>query len=218
MSTFVVIGAGPGLGAASARRFGREGFDVALVARHRERVEGLAAELAEEGLPVQGFVADASEPATLTAVLDEITATLGPVEVVQYSPAPAREFMLPVLETTVDDLLAPVRMAVHGPVTVVRHLLPGMRERGRGTVLFVNGGSAMTPRAAVAGTSIAYAGESAYAQMLHETLRDDGVHVAQLVVPGAIVPGDPDKAPAVLADLLWSMHVRRDGFRTVAGG
>ncbi|MGO4427734.1 SDR family NAD(P)-dependent oxidoreductase, partial [Streptomyces sp. MCAF7] len=50
MSTIAIIGAGPGLGAAVARRFGREGYGIALISRDQDRLDALAAELGEEGM------------------------------------------------------------------------------------------------------------------------------------------------------------------------
>ncbi|MGW0710687.1 SDR family NAD(P)-dependent oxidoreductase [Streptomyces sp. NPDC002643] len=216
MTTIAVIGAGPGLGAAVARRFGRAGHDVALISRDRTRLDALAAELADEGVTARGFAADVRDPETLRAALDAAHTTLGPVEILQYSPLPHAEFMRPVLDTTADGLRGPIEFSVYGPVTAVRHVLPGMRELGRGTVLFVNGGTAAVPHPDRAGTSIAFAAESAYGRMLHDTLAAEGIHVGQLIIPGAIVPGHPRKDPAVLADALWGMHEDRQGFRHFA--
>jgi short-subunit dehydrogenase len=136
--------------------------------------------------------------------------------VLQYSPLPQKEFLRPVLETTPADLAGAVEFSVYGPVTAVHQVLQGMRFLRRGTVLFVNGGSAVRPNPHVAGTSIAFAGESAYAQMLHEALAPEGIHVGQLVIPGAITPGHARTDPAVLADTLWAMHTQRSGFRRFA--
>lgn len=145
MTSIAIIGAGPGLGAAVARRFGREGFDVALIARDHERTKAFAAELGREGVTARGFAADVRDPKALAAALDAVNATMGPVEVLQYSPVPQRDFMLPVLETTHADLTGPVEFSVYGPVVAVQQVLPGMRALGRGTVLFVNGGTAVVP-------------------------------------------------------------------------
>ncbi|MFF3461885.1 SDR family NAD(P)-dependent oxidoreductase [Streptomyces sp. NPDC002619] len=216
MTTIAIIGAGPGLGSAVARRFGREGYDVALVARDRARLDALAAELGAEGVTARGFTADVRNPESLAAALDEAAAALGPVEVLQYSPVPQRDFMRPVLETTYQDLVGPVEFSVYGPVAAVQRVLPGMRALGRGTILFVNGGTAVVPHPDRAGTSIAFAAESAYGHLLHDTLAADGIHVAQLVIPGAIVPGHERKDPAVLADTLWDLHRTRHGFRHYA--
>ncbi|OLT51728.1 SDR family NAD(P)-dependent oxidoreductase [Cellulosimicrobium sp. CUA-896] len=214
MTTLAIVGAGPGLGLAVARRFGREGFSVALIARDAAHLEDLAARLRAEGVTAAGFVADARDRAALRGALDAAADALGPVEVLQYSPIPAREFMKPVLETTADDLVGPLEMSVLGPATAVQQVLPGMRALGRGTVLFPNGGSAVRPRDAVTGTSVAFAGESAYAQLLHEALAPEGIHVAQLIIPLGIGGGEPDHDTDALAERLWSLHVERGDFRT----
>ncbi|MET7742491.1 SDR family NAD(P)-dependent oxidoreductase [Streptomyces sp. NPDC005385] len=216
MTTIAVIGAGPGLGAAVARRFGREGFGIALVSRNQERVDALAAELTGAGLTARGFAADVRDPKALAAVLDAVPEALGPIEVLQYSPIPHPDFMRPVLETRPDDLVGPIEFSLYGPVAAVRQVLPGMRSLGRGTVLFVNGGSAVIPHAERAGTSIAFAAESAYGHLLHDTLAPDGIHVGQLIIPGAISPGHPRKDPGALAETLWGMHRDRHGFRHFA--
>lgn len=202
MSTIAIVGAGPGLGIATARRFGREGYSVALISRTQATLDRLAAELAGEGITSRGYAASARQSQSLRSALDAAAADLGPIEVLQYSPAPAKDFMKPVLDTTADDLVGPVEQSVYGPVTAVHHVLPGMRERGRGTILFINGGSAMTPNGAVAGTSIAFAGESAYGQMLHDALDGSGIHVAQLIIPRGIGGGEPDHEPAALAETI----------------
>ncbi|MDF3311230.1 SDR family NAD(P)-dependent oxidoreductase [Rhodococcus sp. T2V] len=215
MSAIAIVGAGKGLGAAVARKFGAHGFDVALISRTQGNVDALAADLQKAGINARGYTASVRDADALTAALAHATSELGPIEVLEYSPIPQREFLRPVLETTRADLTAAIEFSVLGPVTAVGHVLPSMRERGRGTVLFVNGASAARPNPNVAGTSIAFAGESAYAQMLHTDLADTGVHVAQLIIPGAITPGHPTHDPDVLADKLWTMHTARGSFREV---
>lgn len=216
VSVVAIVGAGPGLGAAVARRFGREGYDIALVARDRDRLDGLVRELSEGGVRARAFPADVREPERLTGALADAARELGTVEVLQYSPVPPRDFMRPVLETGHRQLTGPVEFSVYGPVAAVRQVLPGMRRLGRGTILFVNGGTAVVPHVERAGTSVAFAAQSAYGHLLHERLAAEGIHVAQLVVPGAITPGHPRKDPAVLAETLWGMHRERHGFRHFA--
>ena len=215
MTTIAIIGAGTGLGAAVARRFGAEGFSVALISRHQGRLDALAAELVNEGITAQGFAANVRIPASLSAALENAAESLGPIEVLQYSPLPQKDFMRPVLETTPADLVGPVEFSIYGPVAAVHQVLPGMRFLGtnRGTILFVNGGSAVTPGRGVTGTSIAFAGQAAYAQLLNEVLGEEGIQVSQLIIGGRIIAGDPDKDPAILAGLLWDLHAKRDTFR-----
>ncbi|MFC8144442.1 SDR family NAD(P)-dependent oxidoreductase [Streptomyces paradoxus] len=213
MTTFALIGAGPGLGLATARRFGDAGHSVALIARNTEKLDGLTAELARDGIEARGFAADVLDIESLTAALYAAGTSLGPVEILQYSPVPRADFMKPVLDTGADDLDAPLAFSVNGPVTAVNAVLSGMRDLGRGTLLFVNGSSAVRPNPNVAGTSIAFAAESAYARMLHDTLAPQNIHVAQLIVPGAIRPDAEHSSPDALARRLYDIHTERDGFR-----
>ncbi|MEW2623905.1 SDR family NAD(P)-dependent oxidoreductase [Streptomyces sp. NPDC048106] len=216
MSVVAIVGAGPGLGAAVARRFGREGYDIALVARDRDRLDALAGDLARGGVRARAFPADVREPERLTSALADAERELGTVEVLQYSPVPHPDFMRPVLETGYRQLAGPIEFSVYGSVAAVQQVLPGMRRLGRGTILFVNGGTAAVPHVERAGTSVAFAAQSAYGHLLHERLAAEGIHVAQLVVPGVITPGHPRKDPAVLAGTLWGMHRERYGFRHFA--
>ncbi|MEU5718567.1 SDR family NAD(P)-dependent oxidoreductase [Streptomyces sp. NPDC020403] len=216
MTTFALVGAGPGLGLAAARRFGTAGHSVALVSRSAEHQKGLVAELARDNIQARGFTADVLDPCSLTVALRDVADTFGPVEVLQFSPVPRGDFMKPVLETTRADLDDPLAFSVKGPVTCVNAVLPGMRELGRGTLLFVNGGSAVRPNPKVAGTSIAFAAESAYAAMLHDALAPENIHAAQLIVPGAIRPDAEHSSPDVLAERLFAIHTGRDGFRHYA--
>ncbi|CAM3240204.1 SDR family NAD(P)-dependent oxidoreductase [Stackebrandtia soli] len=217
MTTIAIIGAGQGLGAAVARRFGREGFPVALIARTREKLARLSDDLRSQGINARGYVADVQDRTSLIRALESAADELGSIEVLQYSPVPRKEFMHPVLETTVDELSSAIEFSVLGPVTAVQQVLPGMVEHGRGTILFVNGSSAATPNGDVAGTSIAFAGESAYGSMLHEALAPRDIHVGQLIIPGAIGGGDPLYAPDSLADRLWTIHTDRGPFRVTVG-
>ncbi|WP_062217836.1 SDR family oxidoreductase [Streptomyces sp. NBRC 109706] len=218
MTSIAIIGAGPGLGAAVARRFGREGFSVALVSRGRDRLDRLVSGLEAVGVRARGYAADVRDRAALADALDSAAAGLGAVEVLQYSPVPSSEFLRPVLETTVEDLAAAVEFSVLGLATAVARVLPGLRESRRGSILLVNGASAVTPNGAVAGTSTAFAGESAYGAMLHDALAPENIHVGQLVVPGAIGGGDPVFAPEALAERLWRIHAERGSYRTTVGG
>ncbi|MCS5486239.1 SDR family NAD(P)-dependent oxidoreductase [Curtobacterium sp. C1] len=216
MTTIAIVGAGKGLGAAVAERFGREGFAVALISRNQDRLDSLAAQLGESGVTAKGFAANVRDGDSLRAALEAATEQLGPIEVLQYSPLPAKEYMRPVLETTAEDLVGPVEFSVYGSVNAVRQVLPGMRALGTGTILFVNGGSAVRPGARVTGTSVAFAGESAYAQLLHDAVAEEHVHVGQLIIPFGIDDGQDAHSSAAVAEQLWTIHTERGDFRTYA--
>ncbi|MGC5172737.1 SDR family NAD(P)-dependent oxidoreductase [Microbacterium sp. DT81.1] len=216
MNTIAIIGAGPGLGTAIARRFGAEGHAVALIARSRSRLDELADGLAGTGITARGYTANVRDTTSLRAALDQATQDLGPIEVLTYNPLPQKEFLRPVLETTPEDLAGAVEFSVYAPVTAAHQVLQGMRFLGRGSILFVNGGSAVRPNPEYAGTSVAFAAQSAYGQMLHDTLAIDGIHVGQLIIPRGITPGDATHAPDILAGLLWDMHTQKGDFRRYA--
>jgi NAD(P)-dependent dehydrogenase (short-subunit alcohol dehydrogenase family) len=199
-----------------ARRFGREGFAVGLISRRESSLVELAAQLRLDGITVAGAAADVGDSAVLAAAIDRLADDLGPVEVLEYSPRPVPEFTKPVLETTVEDVRGALGFSVLGAVTATRAVIGPMRKAGRGTILVTTGGSSVNPNAARAGVGISFAGEVAYAQMLHEALRDEGIHVAHIAVAGRIAPG-ADNDPDDVAEVLWTHHVDRRVFQTRLG-
>lgn len=212
MPTIAIIGAGPGLGAAVARRFGREGFAVALVSRDQEKLDRLAAELGKDGIVARGYAADVREGAALEAALERAAADLGPVTVLQYSPLPSRDYLKPVLDLTPELALEALRFSALGLIHAARAVLPAMRESG-GSIVLINGGTSVKARAGFAGTSVAFPAESAYGEMLHDALEDEGVRVAQLVIPGSI----PKLRYTLdeVADRIWALHAAPGPFRSM---
>jgi short-subunit dehydrogenase len=212
----VIIGAGPNLGAAIARRFGGEGIPVGLVARNRDKLEALVRDLEHEGIKADLAPADIRDATALSAAIASLADRLGGVEVLEYSPVPAAEFMKPILETTVDDVRATVEFSVLGAVTAATAVMPAMLDRGAGTILFTTGGAAITPNPLRAGVGVSFAGEVAYARMLHDELRDRGIHVGHTAIGGSIAPGG-DHEPDDVAEVLWRHHTERTGFQIRLG-
>jgi short-subunit dehydrogenase len=214
--SIVIVGAGPNLGMAVARRFGREGFAVGLVSRTQSKLDDLAAQLGSEGITAKGAAADIRDSDALTAAIERLAGELGPVEVLEYSPLPAREFMKPILETTAEDIRGPLEFSIIGAVAAVQAVLGPMREAGRGTILYTTGGAAINPYPLRAGVGISFAGEVAYARMLHDELKGRGIHVAHTAIGGRIAPG-ADHEPDHVAEVLWRHHTERSDFQTRLG-
>lgn len=214
--SIVIIGAGPNLGQAVARRFGREGLAVGLISRNAEKLDQLVNDLRVEGLTASSASADIRDAAALQAAIRQLADELGPIEVLEYSPLPAKEFMKPILETSVDDVRGPLEFSVLGAVAASTAVLDGMLERGSGTILFTTGGAAINPYPLRAGVGISFAGEVAYARMLHDEVKDRGVHVAHTAISGRIAPG-ADHEPDDIAELLWRHHAEPSGFQTKLG-
>ena len=214
--SLVIVGAGPNLGAAVARRFGREGMPVGLIARDRARLEALTAELTGAGLTADVAAADIRDPAALAAAIGALAARLGPVEVLEYSPLPAGAFMKPILETTVEDVRGPLEFSVLGAVAAATAVVGPMLDAGSGTILFTTGGAAVNPNPLRAGVGISFAAEVAYARMLHDEVRDRGIHVGHTAVGGRIAPG-ADHDPDDVAEVLWRHHTERTDFQVRLG-
>jgi len=214
--SIVIVGAGPNLGAAIARRFGREGFAVGLVSRTQSKLDDLAAQLASDRITAKGAAADIRDANALTRAITSLADELGPVEVLEYSPLPAKEFMKPILETTVDDVRGPLEFSVLGAVAAATAVIGPMLERGSGTILYTTGGAAINPYPLRAGVGISFAGEVAYARMLHDEVKDRGVHVAHTAIGGSIAPGG-DHEPDDVADVLWRHHAEPGAFQTRIG-
>ena len=214
--SIVIIGAGPNLGQAVARRFGQEGLAVGLISRNAEKLDQLVSDLRAEGLTASSASADIRDAAALQAAIRQLADELGPIEVLEYSPLPAKEFMKPILQTSVDDVRGPLEFSVLGAVAAATAVLDGMLERGSGTILFTTGGAAINPYPLRAGVGISFAGEVAYARMLHDEVKDRGVHVAHTAISGRIAPG-ADHEPDDIAELLWRHHAEPGGFQTKLG-
>jgi len=201
MTSAVVIGAGPGIGLAVARRFAREGFDLALVARSKETVAGVAESL--EGVRTLPLVADSSDEAALRAALDTAAAELGAPDVVIYNAAVIRP-------DTVGELplrahLDTYAVNVLGALTAAAHTAPGMVERGRGT--FVVTGGMPEPKPEYVSLSLGKAGVRSLVDLLDRQYGPSGVHVATVTVSGPVAPGtawDPDD----IAEQYWRLHAQ----------
>jgi NADP-dependent 3-hydroxy acid dehydrogenase YdfG len=215
MSTIAIVGAGPGLGAAVARRFGAEGFAVALISRDQAKLDALATDLHTVGVTARGYTADVRDGASLETALARAAAELGPITVLQYSPLPSRDYLEPVLDLTPELALEALRFSALGLVHAARAVLPAMRAAGDGSIILINGGTSVKARHGFAGTSVAFPAESAYGEMLHDALADEGVRVVQLVIPGSIPKLRLEHGIDDVAERIWQLHVTPGEFRTM---
>jgi len=210
-----IIGAGPGLGAAVARKFGREGFSIALIARNQSKLDAMAAELTADGFTARAYSADVLTPDSLEAALARAAAELGAITALQYSPLPSRDYLKPVLEMTPELALEALQFSALGLIHAARAVLPAMRAAGRGSIILINGGTSVKARAGFAGTSVAFPAESAYGEMLHDALAGEGIRVSQLVIPGGIPQLQLANGIDGVADRIWDLHAVSGPFRTM---
>jgi short-subunit dehydrogenase len=202
----LILGVGPGLGAGIARRFGREGFAVTLVARGEQSLDALAAELrgAGVGAGVDTVIADAGDSHAFRKTLDELAQRIAP-GVVIYNAALVTSDS--VLTSDEDHLLDTFAVNVLGAITAAQVFTPAMRQAGTGTFLATGGGLALHPHPDHGTLSIGKAGLRTAVSLLHDELEPEGVHVAGITVAGTIALGtafDPDR----IADTYWALHTQ----------
>ncbi|WP_167133143.1 SDR family NAD(P)-dependent oxidoreductase [Paramicrobacterium chengjingii] len=212
--TTIIVGAGPGIGLAVARRFARGGGSVGLVARSKTRLAELAEILRGDGVDAAWQTADATDPEMLRAALNRLAEQLGPIDVLCFCPLPDIDLIRPVMKTSARHLGASAALSVGGAATAVQTLVPAMIERGRGSVLFTTGSGAINPTPERAASVVSTAAETAYVSILHHALAQQNVRVGQLVIVGAVGPGQKHEPDAV-ADALWAMHTADGGVMTV---
>src|SRR5258708_7324280 len=194
--TIAVFGAGPGMGRSVARRFGREGFQVALVARNQTRLDDYTGELTAAGIETAGFAGNIADRDALPGMIEAITARFGPIDVLEYAPS---GLDLLNVATAVRDADAasfefPLDLLLRTPVTLIRQVLPGMLERGDGAVLFGLPVTASAPGAQFGHPATAGAAARHYLHTLHTDLPDTAVYAGlfQISGPGADSDnGDP---------------------------
>jgi NAD(P)-dependent dehydrogenase (short-subunit alcohol dehydrogenase family) len=107
-------------------------------------------------------------------------------------------------------------VALLGAVAAATAVVGPMIERGSGSILFTTGAAAINPPAQRAGVGISFAGEVAYARMLHDELAGRGIHVGHTAIAGRIGPGQ-DHEPDAIAEVLWRQHVDRSVFQVRIG-
>lgn len=188
-----IVGYGSGNGQGIARAFGRAGFSLGLLARSPDKLAGPLAELRAAGHSAELVAADAGDQESLLAGLGTIRDRLGDAEVLVYN-AVAFRMALPTA-ITADDLVADFQTNVVGALVAAKFVLPAMKARRSGSVLFTGGGWALYPSAAVASTAIGKAGLRHLALVLAEELQGSGVRSGTVTIMGQVAAGtafDPD--------------------------
>ncbi|MEM1021900.1 MAG: SDR family NAD(P)-dependent oxidoreductase [Pseudomonadota bacterium] len=191
MKTCAIIGVGPGNGEASARRFSADGYAVALLSRTREKLESLAAELPN----ARAFVCDAEDPVAVQKALEDVAATLGPIDVLVYN-AGAGVFGS-IEEVDLEAMEAAWRINVLGLAAAAKTVGPDMVARGGGTIFVTGATASLRGGARFAAFTQAKAGQRTLAQSIARHWGPKGIHVAYMIVDGVI---DLERTRAMMPD------------------
>jgi NAD(P)-dependent dehydrogenase (short-subunit alcohol dehydrogenase family) len=182
----LVIGVGEGVGGAIAKAFAAEGYAVCVTrrARHIDQLEPLCAEIRATGGAAHAFGVDARSEEETIALFDRIEAEIGPLEVVVFNIGANVRFGL--VETTTRVFTKVWEMACFAGFLAGREAARVMLPRGRGTILFTGATASVRGREGFAAFAAAKHGLRAIAQSAARELGPCGIHVAHIVVDGAI--------------------------------
>ena len=203
----LLVGAGPGLGMAIARRFADGGYRVTLVARSTDGLRDLASSLADTGAQIDTIAADASDPEGLRARMVELYNEQSAPGLIIYNAVMGAPDTL--LSSSVEHLQTAYTVDVIGAIVLTQVAAPVMRSAGSGTIIVTGGGFADHPIPVLATVSLGKAALRSAATMLGADLEPDGIRVATLTIGGQIVAGSAFD-PEIIAKRYWEV-VHSDG-------
>jgi short-subunit dehydrogenase len=198
----LLVGAGPGLGVAVARRFAVGGYRVTLLARSGDKLADLAGSLSDIGAEIGTIEADASDPEGLGARLAVLYRGERAPGVIIYNAVMGAPDQL--LSATVDHLRAAYAVDVISAIVVAQVAAPAMKAAGFGTMIVTGGGFADHPIPTLATVSLGKAALRSAATMLGADLEPDGIRVATLTIAGQIV-ADTAFDPERIAERYWDV-------------
>ncbi|MDP9036525.1 MAG: SDR family NAD(P)-dependent oxidoreductase [Myxococcota bacterium] len=218
--TIIVGGYGPGISSALAEKFGAEGFSVALVARHEERLSAAVKELAAKGVKAAAFPANLGDTASAASLVSRVRASLGPITVLQWNAYGGGAGDL--LTADPAEVRGVFDIAVSGLLACVQASLPDLRNEKQAAILVTNGGlglvdpsaDAMAVQWGAMGLALANAAKHKLVALLAEKLKGTGIYVGEVMVLGAVkgTAFDTGKATieaSAVADAFWKLYRSR---------
>ncbi len=179
----VVVGVGPGLGAALARRFA-QAYRVAIVARKQSYLDELSAEIRAAGGQVMPVAADVADPKQIPGIFAQVRSAWGPPEVLLYNAA-MRPFGR-LMETKASTFENTWRVCTYGAFLCAQEVVPAMLAAGQGVILFTGATAGVKPFATSAAFGPAKFAMRGLGQLMARDLGPQGIHVAWINVDGPI--------------------------------
>ncbi len=215
----LIIGAGDATGGAIARRFAREGYVACVTRREKDKLTALVAQIGAAGGKAHAFGSDARKEEDTIALFDEIERDIGEIEVAVFNIGANVRF--PISETTSRVYTKVWEMGAFAGFLMGREAARRMTPRGRGTILFTGATASMRGSAGFSAFSGAKFALRALAQSMARELGPKGIHVAHVVIDGAIDTAfirdtfpemyakkaeDGILSPDHIADMYWMLH------------
>jgi NAD(P)-dependent dehydrogenase (short-subunit alcohol dehydrogenase family) len=215
----LIVGAGDATGGAIARRLAREGLIACVVRRNADKLAPLAAQIEADGGAARAFGVDARDEDQIVALFETIEKDVAPLDIVVFNIGANVNF--PIRETTARVYRKVWEMACFAGFLTGREAARKMVPRQRGTILFTGATASLRGRSGFAAFSSAKHALRSLAQSMAKELGPEGVHVAHVVIDGAIdTPwireNFPDRAalksedgilePDAIAEMYWMLH------------
>jgi NAD(P)-dependent dehydrogenase (short-subunit alcohol dehydrogenase family) len=215
----LVIGAGDATGGAIARRFAREGFIACVTRRNADKLQPLVDRIKSEGGQAHGFGSDARDEAQMAELVATIERDIAPIEVAVFNIGANVRFTI--TETTERVYRKVWEMGALAGFLMGREVAKVMVPRGRGTIVFTGATSSLRGSAGFAAFAGAKHALRALAQSMARELGPQGIHVAHVVIDGAIdtefirenfperyalKDRDGILSPDAIADNYWLLH------------
>jgi NAD(P)-dependent dehydrogenase (short-subunit alcohol dehydrogenase family) len=212
----VVVGAGPGIGASVARRFGTAGYDVALISRSPDALTALGEKLQAEGITTGWSALDITDELALRAAVERFAEFSGRLDVLHFNPS-AFTAKNP-LALGVEDLLVDLRLGIAPLLTLVQAARPFLHRGAR--IVATGSAAADRPSHEAASLGVQKAGLRNLVHSLDRTLAGEGIRAVSVTVNGTLERGtafDPDRVAQALFEAVhqpedaWQAEVPYDG-------
>ncbi len=198
-----IVGMGPGNSHATARRFGREGYRVAMIGRNTKRHETYQKLLANESIESFSFEGDAGNENSLTVAFDRIEENIGATDVLLYNVFTYRD--CPPTALTYQHMLEDFRSNVGGALVSAQRVLPKMLEKNAGSIFFTGGGLAFEPMPRYSSLALGKAALRNLCFSLYAELKPKNIHVATVTICGFVKP-ETRFSPDIVAEAFWTLH------------
>ena len=211
--TVVVAGAGPGNGAALARRFADAGRPVAMLSRDQDRADALASKIAG----AKGYACDVGDAASVKTCFGAVSAELGEIGTLLYN---AGSGVFADVETiTAEQSEQAWRVNALGSFLCAREVIPAMKARGAGNIVFIGATASRKGGRMGAAFAPAKAAQRSLAESMARSLWPAGIHVSLIVIDGVVdlattrakMPDKPDEFfvdPAGVAEIAWQLTMQ----------
>ena len=225
----LLVGAGDAIGAAVARRFAAGGYRVCIAWRAAEKSRSVVREITASGGVARAVGTDVRSEQAVQALFAEVEAELGPVEICLFNAG--ANVKVPLIDTDARLFFKAWELACYAGFLTGREAARYMVPRGRGTILFTGATASLRGGAGFAAFAAAKFGLRALAQSIARELALKNIHVAHLIIDGAIDSAAihrrlsaadgtmPERPPDSLirtssvAEAYWALHNQsRDGW------